>query len=49
MGKVVVYAPGKREDTLLLFLLYPFVLCGSFVGFNSTLPSLHLEKASIKE
>ncbi len=23
-----VYAPAKKADTLLLFLLYPFLLCG---------------------
>ncbi len=27
-SKVVVYAPAERADTLLLFLLYPFLLCG---------------------
>ncbi len=27
-GKVVVYAPAERADTVLLFLLYPFLLCG---------------------
>jgi hypothetical protein len=30
-SKVVVYAPAEpeRADTLLLLLLYPFLLCGS--------------------
>jgi hypothetical protein len=28
-GKVVVYAPAERTDALLLFLLYPFPLCGT--------------------
>jgi hypothetical protein len=28
-SKVVVYAPAERADTLILFLLYPFLLCGS--------------------
>jgi hypothetical protein len=28
-GKVVVYAPAKKADTLPLFLLYPFLLCGA--------------------
>ncbi len=27
-SKVVVYAPAERADTLLLFLLYPFLLYG---------------------
>jgi hypothetical protein len=27
-SKVVVYAPAERADTLHLFLLYPFLLCG---------------------
>jgi hypothetical protein len=27
-SKVVVYAPAERAGTLLLFLLYPFLLCG---------------------
>ncbi len=27
-NKVVVYAPAKRAGILLLFLLYPFLLCG---------------------
>jgi hypothetical protein len=25
MSKVVVYGPGERADTLLLFLLYPYM------------------------
>jgi hypothetical protein len=28
MSTVVVYASAERADTLLLFLLYPFLLCG---------------------
>jgi hypothetical protein len=28
MSKVVVYAPAEWAETLLLFLLYPFLLCG---------------------
>ncbi len=27
-NKVAVYAPAERPDTLLLFFLYPFLLCG---------------------
>ncbi len=27
-SKVVLYAPAERADTLLLFLLYTFLLCG---------------------
>jgi hypothetical protein len=27
-SKVVVYTPAERAVTLLLFLLYPFLLCG---------------------
>ncbi len=27
---VVVYAPAEKVDTLLLFLLYPFLLCGCY-------------------
>jgi hypothetical protein len=34
----MVYGPAEKADTLLLFLLYPFVLCGLFVGFNTSLP-----------
>jgi hypothetical protein len=28
-SKVVVYAPAETADTLTLFLLYPFLLCGA--------------------
>jgi hypothetical protein len=28
-GKVMVYAPAERADTLHPFLLFPFLLCGA--------------------
>jgi hypothetical protein len=28
-SQVVLYAQAERADTILLFLLYPFLLCGS--------------------
>jgi len=34
-SKVVVYAPAERADTLLLYLLYPFLLCGVLYGLRS--------------
>ncbi len=37
MCKVVAYVPTERADTLLLFLLYPLLLCGN----NNTKHSLY--------
>ncbi len=39
MSKVVVYAPAEREDKLLLFLLYPFLLCGLNILYAKTASS----------
>ncbi len=38
-SKVVVYAPAERADTLLLFLIYPLLLCGP----SLPVPSLQIQ------
>jgi hypothetical protein len=44
--KLVVYAPVEREDTLAMFLLYPYLYS---VGMVILYPWLHLYKQASKQ